>query len=157
MRALFGTLICHHIWLIVLNVYKRGLLNVSTELRRGTKLIKNSKHSKNDVILCVGSILLKCLPPARDTCYSLSKHGKYLVPRAQTNGYYNSFVSWGLRFCQYGFRCICFILCKFNFWLPINVYLTLSTKTHANARYDHEWLKSNFKPYPPPPSDKGYR
>ncbi len=36
MRAqfmLFGTLICHHIWLIVLNVYKKGLLNVTTQVK----------------------------------------------------------------------------------------------------------------------------
>ncbi len=28
-----------------------------------------------------------------------------------------------LRMSQYFIQCVCFILCKFNFWLPINVYL----------------------------------
>ena len=37
MRALFGTLICHHIWLIVLTVYKRGLLNVPTQVKVTTR------------------------------------------------------------------------------------------------------------------------
>ncbi len=47
-----------------------------------------------------GHKLNDLLPPARDTCYSLGKHGKYPVQRARTNRYYNLFVPWSLRFCQ---------------------------------------------------------
>ena len=99
---------------------------------------------QNFVKMCTeGHKLNDLIPPARDTCYSLRKHGKYPMPRAWTNRYYKSFVPWGLRFCQWGsrlinchsciltwvgliIRCICFILCKFNFWLPTNVSLILS-------------------------------
>ena len=63
---------------VVLNSLKIPTL----QERRDTPCKKCTKgHRLNDL-----------LPPARDICYSLRKHGKYTVPRARTNRYYNSFV-----------------------------------------------------------------
>ena len=35
---------------------------------------------------------------------------------------------------QYFIQCVCFILCKFNFWLPINVYLMSCLRTVRRER-----------------------
>ncbi len=88
MRALFGTQTCHRIWLIVLNVYKRGLLNISIQLSYDEvlNLSKTPTLKERRDTLCKQYFIKMCtewhklnhlLPPARDICYSIRKHDKY--------------------------------------------------------------------------------